>query len=751
MIRRGLLVLLLALATAVAAHPAAADTHLPRRILALYHGGEEPRVRSAAVHQLAALPMNWLGLVVDYADVRAPLPPVWEDEDVLGVVSWFQSPQIADGPAYLDWAERVIASGRRYVVMGDIGVSTDIRRPGAVSFDRLVAFYAALGIEYRGGWSGITYDSRLETPPPAADGTAVPLGEVIPPFEIYVPRDAGRSVAFTVVSRPAGAGRVSSHVGLATPKGGFVAPGFTHSRDPARLVPVWHLDPFAFFAAALGIGGRPAPDVATLVGRRVYYSHIDGDGWLSRSTARPAPRGGERPLASEVIRATAIEPFPDLPVTVAPIAAELDPAWVGTEEAQAVARAIFALPQVEPASHTYTHPFQWDFFDPYDPAREAPFAADYARTRAYAGGEAHEADDDTPPDPNDPAVVARRQVGLRPGYVLPRAYGGAPFDMDQEMAGAAAVIARFVPPGKRIGLVQWSGDTSPTPGALRAARAAGLSNINGGDSRMDADFPTVASVAPLGRRIDGQVQVYASASNENTYTALWRGRFHGFRDVVRTWDATGAPRRIKPVNLYYHMYSGEKPAGLRAVLDNLADARRRELAPVTTSDYVRTVEGFFAVRLVATGPASWRVEDRGALQTLRFAVPEGTDVDPAASTGVLGSRRYGDQLYVALDPAVPTPVVALAPGAAPTGAWLVHARWPVRDLQRRADGFSAQAAGFGPGEMVWRVPVRGPVAVTAGPWRTTAEVGADGLLSVTVPAPPDGAATPVRVDVRWRS
>lgn len=749
---RGLILLLLLLPAVVTVRPVAADMHMPRRVLALYNGEEEPRVRSAAVHQIAAMPLNWLGLVVDYADVRDPLPPVWEDEDVLGVLSWFQSPQIADGPAYLDWAERVIASGRPYVVLGDVGVSTDARRPGGVTLDRLSAFFAALGVDYRGGWSGVTYDSRLEAPDPPADGVALPVGEVLPPFEIYVPADPARSVPFTVVSRPSGPGpgaaRVRSHVALATPQGGFVAPGFTHSRDPSRIVPVWHLDPFRFFAAAFGVGGRPVPDVTTLVGRRVYYSHIDGDGWLSRSTARPAPRGGERPLASEVIRAAAIEPYPDLPVTVAPIAAELDPAWMGTEEAQAIARAIFALPQVEPASHTYTHPFQWDFFDPYDPAREAPFAADYARARAYAGGEAHEAEDTAA---TDAAAAARRRVGLRAGYTVPRAYGGPPFDMTKEMAGAAETIARFVPSGKPITLVQWSGDTSPTPGALRAARAAGLSNINGGDSRMDADHPSVASVAPIGRRLAGEIQVYASASNENTYTDLWRGRFHGFRDVVRTWDATGSPRRLKPVNLYYHMYSGERPAGLRALLENLEDVRRRELAPVTTSHYVRSVEGFFAVRVVATGPSAWRIEDRGALQTLRFAVPEGTDVDPTASVGVLGSRRFGDQLYVALDPEVPTPAVALAAGAAPAGPWLVHARWPVRGLERRADGFSATAAGYGPGEMVWRVPARGPVAVAAGAWQTTATVGADGLLSVTVPPPPGGGSVPVRLDVRWRS
>ena len=62
--------------------------------------------------------------------------------------------------------------------------------------------------------------------------------------------------------------------------------------------------------------------------------------------------------------------------------------------------------------------------------------------------------------------------------------------------------------------------------------------------------------------------------NENVYTNDWTGPFYGFRDVIDTFRMTGEPRRLKPINLYYHTYSASKVAALKAQIGR-ASCRER--------------------------------------------------------------------------------------------------------------------------------------------------------------------------------
>ncbi len=461
----------------------------------------------------------------------------------------------------------------------------------------------------------------------------------------------------------------------------------------------------------------PKPDVTTIVGRRLYYSHIDGDGWRSLSTVeayRDHPT-----LSADVIFERAIAAYPELPVTVAPIAADLDPAWLGTAPAQAAARRIFAAAQVEAAHHTYSHPFAWGFFQHYDAKLEAELsiAGGYGRRqkRGPAGGE-------------DPLL----------GYDSARAYSLHPFDLAGEMVGAGAYVARFLPPGKRVELVQWSGNTKPFAEAVRLADRAGLLNINGGDSRLDPEYPSVANVAAVGVEFEGVRQIYASTSNENTYTDLWSRRFFGFSFLDETLRRTDAPRRLLPHNVYYHMYSGEKTAALNALLQNLEAARAAEIAPVRTSDYVRIANGFFEARIERLGPASWRVLNRGALQTVRFAGGD-RGIDYVRSRGVLGHRVVNGDLYVALDPEAEAPTVALAPAAPASRPYLAHARWPTEAFRTFEGGFGFRAAGFGAGAFQWRAVKDGVYRIEASRngapvWHGEARTDADGGLAFVVEA-----------------
>ena len=89
--------------------------------------------------------------------------------------------------------------------------------------------------------------------------------------------------------------------------------------------------------------------------------------------------------------------------------------------------------------------------------------------------------------------------------------------------------------------------------------------MNGGDSRLDGEYPSYHYVAPLYRQHEGFYQIHSSNSNENTYTNLWSGPFGGYVNAIQTFANTDSPRRILPVNVYYHFYSGERQAALEAL------------------------------------------------------------------------------------------------------------------------------------------------------------------------------------------
>src|SRR3546814_3386475 len=67
---------------------------VPRTILALYDGKTEPQLRFSNVHQLAAMPLNYLGLTVEFHDIRKGLPEIAGRDDLRGILMWLTSQQV---------------------------------------------------------------------------------------------------------------------------------------------------------------------------------------------------------------------------------------------------------------------------------------------------------------------------------------------------------------------------------------------------------------------------------------------------------------------------------------------------------------------------------------------------------------------------------------------------------------------------------------------------------------------------------
>jgi len=212
-----------------------------------------------------------------------------------------------------------------------------------------------------------------------------------------------------------------------------------------------------------------------------------------------------------------------------------------------------------------------------------------------------------------------------------------------------------------------------------------------------------------------------------------RARFFGF-DGLLGLNGDGA---ISPV---VTMCSDDPETARAAVQAAYAYAASH---PVLTAAISLTdVEmGFASAEIDALGQASWRIRNRGALQTLRFSAAGLTRVDWYASEGVIGAARVGDALVVSLDPDVAEPVVAISrdPWELPPFAVLVESRWLVSGLARDADNAAMHLQGYGRGDMVWQVEPRSEWEVRFKPesgattrWRAVA--GDDGLIAMSLPA-----------------
>ena len=165
--------------------------------------------------------------------------------------------------------------------------------------------------------------------------------------------------------------------------------------------------------------------------------------------------------------------------------------------------------------------------------------------------------------------------------------------------------------GKRTVLLQWSGDCQPPGIVVRKVYEAGVYNFNGGDTVITKSAPSWTNIAPIGvDKGPGAYQVYAPNQDENVYTNDWQGPFYGFTRVLETFDMTDRPRRFKPIDIYYHMYSGTKVASLRALDQIFSTVLKQPVLPVHVTDYIRKVLDW---RLRLQGGAS------GAAQPRRLA------------------------------------------------------------------------------------------------------------------------------------
>lgn len=604
---------------------------VPRKILLLYRGNKEGYlgVQDAAV--LVAPILEWFGYAVEYVDVRQSLPAGKLSGRYAGIVTLLPE-GVDSAQAYRRWLLDQMAAGIRIAFVEGFGFEPD------------ADFLARLGIApasptARGPMRTVMASEHF--------GFEAPLRPRLlerPP--IVTAREDVRTLLR--LADESGASWDGAVIG---PWGGaaFLPYVIEERLEQERR---WILDPFRFLKDALALPPIPAPDVTTEAGRRILTAHIDGDAFVSRAERPRAP------FTAEIILKEILERY-RIPHTVSIVEGEVGRSGMYpqyTEQLEAFARRIFALPHVEMASHTYSHPFEWE----------------------------------------------DAEAGRREGHVPHLPIPNYTFDLNRELAGSVAYVNGLAPPGKWVNVILWSGSCSPSQRAVALSQELGVFNVNGGGATRTRDLPSLTRGSAMGiPKGSGAYQVFAPVENENVYTNDWLGPFDGYRHAIETFELNDAPRRLSIVSLYYHFYSAAKTAALRALHQVYAWALMQETTPLYLSEYAAKVNAFQEASLARRlGTNTWELGGLGELRTVRVDPALGWP-DAARSIGVAGVRDARQGRYVHLTDDRERGAAILTFGASVQIApRLVHAngrarRWQVRD----AAGASIRVAGHVPLEI----------------------------------------------------
>jgi uncharacterized protein (TIGR01370 family) len=588
---------------------------VPRRVLGLYDGREAVEASELKIHRFAVMPLNHMGYVVELHDLRRPLPDMILEGRYAGVVVWPHTEKSARA-GFGEWLKKVIGEGVRLAFLESFGMP-------------IAALPSGMGMA-----APITSGAK---PPVRVLEKHAMMGFEVPPVPLP---DSFQPVAMKkgdVLLKIADRQGAVSEVAGITPWGGYAL-------YPFVIGPVldertaWVADPFAFFKTALRLPAAPVPDTTTENGARLLVSHVDGDGFESRAEW---PGGG---LAVQELRSRILEKY-RIPVTVSIITGITAPNGLypdRSREFEELARKICALPWVEAASHSFSHPFRWQ------------------------------------PDESADAGAYHLKI---PGYR---------FNLDDEISGSLDYInRRLLPPGKTARVFHWTGDCNPAPEAVAAAYRAGVANINGGNTLITGSYRSVTAVAPLGIYRDGFFQVFAPNQNENVYTNLWASGFSGYGRVLETFRLTDTPRRLKPVNIYYHFYSATKQASLAALEKVHAWAAAQRLNSIFASEYAEKVLDFNRT-VVARTADGVLVRNGGALRELRM--PSGLGY-PALESGanIAGFNEHNGERYIHLGPGG-TGEIKLRKKA-DDKPYIARANGTLKQLERTGRGMSFTLAG----------------------------------------------------------
>jgi hypothetical protein len=543
-----------------------------REVLMLYDGQQYPS-HYQGVHQYGSLPLEYMGYIPVLKDFRVTALPQYTADRYAGVILWFDN-KYPKPEKLFRWVMENSQSG----------VKTLFFRSFGVNLQSNILSTLGIGVKKVQGAAGI--DRKI------IDQASMMNFENQPVIQAHDTLLKPKNAISLLRYRE---GQETSTLAALTSWGGYAI-------EEASMIEfgednLWMIDPFSLYQKALNLIPMPVPDPTTENGLRLLFSHIDGDGIMNRAEWNP------KLFSGEVIYENILSKY-QIPHTVSIVDAEIVAEGLYpklSSQLESLVRSMYALKNVEAATHTFSHPFIWSKIENGD---------------------------------------------LSPKYRLK--VPGYEFSLDRELSGSLEYInTQLLPPEKaKARTVLWSGDCLPTEEVLRNAYHHHHLNMNGGDTTITNDHPWLYNIAPYAIRKGDYYQIYTGAQNENIYTNEFHGPFWGFKKVIQTFKLTELPRRFKPIDIYYHFYSGSKIASLKALKTVFEWAVNQEVMPVYTSDYILKVLEFYDVSMAKEGD-KWLLSGMNNLRTLRLSndMPE---LDFDQSRGVIGMKKELMRRYVSL-------------------------------------------------------------------------------------------------------
>lgn len=693
------------------------------KIIALFDGSIQNDIRETPIHNFLQLPLNFLGYNLVYQDITT-LEGFILPNDTAAILSWFGT-VTPFGDAATRWrldAQTDCGYRPKQIVFGYDGM--DYGENEARS-----ELHARLGLKSQGWERAIGHRTRVSLANKDLvgyeDGYTTGIGAY--PFVQAV---AGTE-SFLGVEPQEGGDRIDL-VTIGT-GGAYAHQAATVNYDPRLDAHFWVLDPFALIERTLGSAPRPIADTTTMLGKRMFFSTVHPEGWLEPEPSRYF--GEQVGIAGEILSEKLVAPYPNLPTTVAILLGDFVPELAGlmSERGKQAATSVLEQPWVSSATSGHDLVRNWERIETI--GEQSPSPASPARA------------------PDDPivsgAVRALGELFAVNVHAAPlRKYSALEFSFDNEIAGALKSIAEIAPPNSATAMFLWSVNSRPSETALRAVREAGGVSIGGNRETAHPELPLLSSLAPQSAQVGAELQVYAALASDAAYTGHWTRDQTGLHLLRQTLEWTEKPRRLKPFHLNYSAKSALHFATMSAITQYLQLAGGGAYIPVSAKDYTAAVEGFETVSFERLGNRTWRVLDRGGLQTVRFDQAGDLALDMVESLGVLGAVRKSASLYVSLDPTAEAPVIALKDDDNATGISVKPGHMALATSDRYLADLQRS-----PCEMSFNLPGASKLMFVTSPGAnlsanfdgelSTIEADENGLASLAVPV-----AGPVRVTLQ---
>lgn len=544
---------------------------IKREILTLIDESKVDRIVQPA-HLYGALPLEYKGYIESLFDLnREQLPSMEDMQHYAGVIIWLESPY-KEPNKLIKWVLDLQKQDIKVVFAGDFFIQ-----------DKKLLNQLGIKVEENTPHTKYTISHQDKMMAYEAEPN---LDDTLQNYTLI----QGKAL-FSITNKD---GKISTLAAI-TPWGGYAL-------DNAFMMELlgdnlWVINPFAFFTQALRLKKIPVPDTTTKNGKRVLFTHIDGDGAMNRA------EWNTKLFSEEVIYKEILSKYP-IPHSVSIVGGEIDSDGLYPKLApklQKITRAIYRLPNVEPATHTFSHPFKWQKIKNGD---------------------------------------------LDPKYRLniPNYH----FSLLKELKGSLDAIDYLYLPKdkKRADTIFWSGDCAPTESVLADAYKNNFLNINGGDTYISNIHPWLSYVAPAGLQRGNYYQIYAGEQNENVFTNEWHGPFWGFKKVLQTFKLTNSPKRLKPIDIYYHFYSGSKRASLNALKYVFDWAMRQDTFPLYTSEYIPIAMDYYTISM-AHEQNSYLINGTKNLKTLRLENSK-KRCSLQESQNILGENSFEKHQYIHL-------------------------------------------------------------------------------------------------------